>query len=73
MIIDRQIIDNNGKRNVIELIVINDGRNDNFYIRNTTTKSERFAGNTISKAIQALENLCGAIHPRKKTLLLNAF
>ena len=73
MIIDRQIINDNGKRNVIELIVINDGRNDNFYIRNTTTKSERFAGNTISRAIQALENLCGAIHPRKKTLLLNAF
>lgn len=73
MIIDRQIINDNGKRNVIELIVINDGRNDNFYIRNTTTKSERFADNTISKAIQALENLCGAIHPRKKTLLLNAF
>lgn len=73
MIIDRQIINDNGKRNVIELIVINDGRNDNFYIRNTTTKSERSAGNTISKAIQALENLCGAIHPRKKTLLLNAF
>lgn len=47
MIIDRQIIDNNGKRSVIELIVINDGRNDNFYIRNTASKSERFAGNTI--------------------------
>lgn len=73
MIIDRQIIDDNGKRSVIELIVINDGRNDNFYIRNTATKSESFAGNTISKAIQALENLCGTIHPRKKTLLLNAF
>ena len=54
MIIDRQFIDNNGKRSVIELIVINDGRNDNFYIRNTASKSERFAGNTISKAIQAL-------------------
>lgn len=39
MIIDRQIIDNNGKRSVIELIVINDGRNDNFYIRNTASKS----------------------------------
>lgn len=73
MIIDRQIINDNGKRSVIELIVINDGRNDNFYIRNTATKSESFAGNTISKAIQALKNLCGAIHPRKKTLLLNAF
>ena len=38
MIIDRQIIDDNGKRSVIELIVINDGRNDNFYIRNTPRK-----------------------------------